>query len=176
MKKNLKKVLAIVMALIMVFAMSSAAFANTDAGSATLAIYIVEEDGTSTQVDSMTVDAGQSVYDALDALDHYEPQWDTGKDVYDGSVVQYLTSFVGYPSNVNVDHQYNSDGSGWSKDWGWLYTVNDVMPSFANNPDHGMAMNQYTIQNGDSIDVAYTLTETSWDANYTTTYSYLPWK
>ena len=113
----------------------------------------------------------------MNDLEYYEPNWQPGTDVFNGDTVYYLTDFMNEPSNVNVDHQYNSDGSGWSIDWGWLYTVNDVMPSFPNEPNHGMAMNQYTIQSGDSIDVVYTLTKTTWNASYNTEYEILhPWK
>lgn len=175
MKKNLKKVLAVVLALTMVFAMSSMAFASTN-GTATMNLIIVDTDGSIGYSESVSVASGQSVYDAVDAaFSYYEPEWISGTDVYDGSPTKYLNSLVGYAAE-NVTHQYNADGSGTSTDWGWLYTVNDVMPSFADNPDHGMAMNQYTIQNGDSIDVVYTLTNTSWDANYNTVFEIVyPW-
>lgn len=178
MKRQMKKGLAIVLALVMVFAMTATAFANTN-GTATIKFYIYdEEQNTSWKVDTVSVASGQSLYAALNTLTHYEPNWETGTDVFNKETVYYLTSFMDCPSNINVDHQYNADGSGWSIDWGWLYTVgpNHVMPSFPNEPNHGMAMNQYTIQNGDSIDVVYTLTRTDWDASYTTTYQILhPW-
>ena len=178
-KRTMKKGLAIVLVLVMVFAMTATAFASTN-GTATIKFYIYDEaQNTSWKVDTATVNAGQSLYDALNSTQsHYEPKWQESTDVFNGETVYYLTSFMDYKSNVNVDHQYNADGSGWSIDWGWLYTVgpNHVMPSFPNEPNHGMAMNQYTIQNGDSIDVVYTLTRTDWDASYTTTYQILhPW-
>ena len=176
--KNFKKFLSIVMVLVMVFAMTATAFATTD-GTATINFYIYDEtDDTSWNVDSVSVNSGQSLYAALNTLTDYEPVWQSSTDVFNGDTVYYLTSFMDYPSNVNVSHQYNSDGSGWSVDWGWLFTVgtNHVMPSFPNESNHGMAMNQYTIQNGDSIDVVYTLTRTEWDASYNTTYQILhPW-
>ena len=175
--KNFKKFLSIVMVLVMVFAMTATAFATTD-GTATVKFYIVDVDGTAYLVDTVSATSGQSVYDVVDSLSDYEPDWSTGVDVFDSTLTtKYLTSFMGYDA-TNEDHQYNSDGSGWSEDWGWLFTVgtNHVMPSFPNNPNHGMAMNQYTIQSGDTIDVVYTLTRTVWDANYNTTYSILyPW-
>ena len=171
-KRTMKKGLAIVLALVMVFAMTATAFADTN-DAATVNFYIVEESGEATLVDTVSATAGQSVFDVVDSLSYYEPVWSAGTDVFDSTLVtKYLTSFMGY-SAANEDHQYNSDGSGWSEDWGWLYTVgeNHTMPSFPNEPDHGMAMNQYTIQSGDTIDVVYTLTQTAWDANYNTTYN-----
>lgn len=179
MKTNLKKGLSLVLALVMVFAMTTAAFAST-AGTATINYYIYDDtDGVSWNVDTVTVDSGQTLYDALNSEQgYYEPEWMETTDVFNDDTVYYLTSFMGYQSNVNVDHQYNADGSGWSTDWGWLFTVGDdhVMPSFPGEPDHGMAMNQYTIQDGDSIDIVYTLTHTEWDSNYNTTYEILhPW-
>ncbi len=178
MKKNFRKVLSVVMILTMVFAMTATAFADTT-GTATINYYIYDEtEGVSWNVDTVTVNAGQSLYDALNsAQSHYEPNWQESTDVFNGETVYYLTSFMGYQSNVNVDHQYNADGSGWSKDWGWLFTVGDdhVMPTFEGEPNHGMAMNQYTIKTGDSIDIVYTLTETEWDADYNTTYNYTKW-
>lgn len=181
MKKQIRRFFAVVMALTMVFAMSASAFAATDAGSATLNIYIVDEStGTGTCVDTMSVEAGQSVFDAINTLDYYEPKWQPGTDIFDGSETQYLASFVGYPSFVNVDYFYNPDPNkeSWSKDWGWMYTVDDAMPAFPDDPNHGMAMNQYTIQAGDSIDVAYTLTETTWiESTGETTYKIIyNWK
>lgn len=167
--KTRKRILSVIMAVALVasmmFAMTANTFAATDAGSATLNIYIVDEStGTGTCVDTMSVAAGQSVFDAVNALDYYEPVWSTGTDIFDGSETKYLESFIGYLSFVNVDHFYNPDpnGKSWSKDWGWLYTVDGVMPSFPDDANHGMAMNQYKIKAGDSIDVAYTLTETTW--------------
>ena len=171
MKKNFRKVLSVVMILTMVFAMTATAFAGTDE-TPIVNFYIVEEDGTATLVDSVEAEVGQSVYDVVDSLSYYEPEWSTGTDVFNNALTtKYLTTYMGYGA-VNVDHQYNSDGSGWSEDWGWLYTVgeNHVMPTFPNEPNHGMAMNQYTIQNGDTIDVVYTLTKTAWDKDYNTTY------
>ena len=164
------------MILTMVFAMSATAFAGTEAGSATITVIIVDTDGTVGFSESATVDSGQNVAEAIDdAFSHYYPSWTNGTDVYNGSATKYLDSFVGYTAE-NVSYQYNADGSGTSTDWGWLYTVNGVMPTFPNEPDHGMAMNQYTIQNGDSIDVVYTLTRTTWDANYNTVSEIIfPW-
>ena len=177
-KRTMKKGLAIVLALVMVFAMTATAFANTT-GTATINYYIYDETtATFYNVDTATVDAGQTLYDALNSTQtHYEPKWQESKDVFNGETVYYLTSFMDYPSNVNVDHLYNADGSGWSKDWGWLFTVgaDHVMPTFEGEPNHGMAMNQDTINDGDSIDIAYTLTETEWDAAYNTTYTYTKW-
>lgn len=178
-KKNLiSKVLVLALALVMVFTMTAAAFANTNTGTATLKIYIVNDAGVSSCVRDVTVDAGQSVYDvieALDGVDDYDPHWTTSTDYYNGDTVYYLDSLKSRDAE-NVAHQYNADGSGWSRDWGWLYTVNGTSPAFSDNPEHGMAMNQYTIQNGDTIDVAYTLTYTSWDANYDTDYTIVyPW-
>ena len=179
MKRQMKKGFAIVLALVMVFAMTATAFAAEN-GTATINYYIYDEtDGVSWNVDTVRgVPSGQSVYDALNSnAGHYKPEWQPGTDVFNGETVQYLTNFMGYQSNINVDHQYNADNSGWSIDWGWLYTVNGVMPSFPNEPNHGMAMNQYIIEDGDSIDVVYTLTKTTWDAEYNTTYEILhPWK
>lgn len=177
-RRILSVIMAVALVASMMFAMTANTYAATDAGSATIDFYIYDEDAdTSWNVDHVTVDAGQSVYAALNDLDYYEPVWQQSTDVFNGDTVYYLTKFMDEPSNVNVDHQYNADGSGWSIDWGWLFTVNDVMPSFPGEPNHGMAMNQYTIQNGDSIDVVYTLTKTSWDASYNTEYTILhPWK
>ena len=168
------------MAIVMVLAMSTSVFAATGekaAGTAKVNIYIVEDNGNSTHVQTDSVEAGQSVYDVVKNIyGYYKPTWTPGKDVFDGSETQYLDTFIGY-GPVNVDHYYAPDNSGWSKDWGWLYTVNDVMPSFPDNPEHGMAMNQYIIKSGDSIDLVYTLTDTSWDSNYKTTFKVVyPWK
>lgn len=176
MKKTFKRLTAILMAMVMVFAMSSSVFA-TGEKDATINIYIVKDDGTPNFVQSDSVASGQSVYAAIEStLKYYEPKWDSGKDVFDGSETKYLNTFIGY-GPVNLDHYYAADNSGWSKDWGWLYTVNGVMPSFPDNPDHGMAMNQYMIKTGDVIDLVYTLTDTSWDSQYKTTFSVVyPWK
>lgn len=179
MKKTFKRLTAILMAMVMVLAMSSSVFA-TGEEDATINYYIYDDkDGISWNVDTVSVASGQSVFDALENSGApYEPKWDTGKDVFNGETVKYLTNFMGYQSNINVDHQYNADNSGWSIDWGWLYTVgpDHVMPSFPGEPNHGMAMNQYIIKPGDSIDVVYTLTRTEWDAQYNTTFEILhPW-
>jgi len=169
MKKNFKKLMAIVMVLTMVFAMSATAFANTNTGTATITLYIVDETG-GYPIDGVTVEAGQTVYEAIESyFDYYEPDWDSATDPYNGDTVYYLQSFVGY-SDIHVD-----GGANWSQDWSWMYTVNDVMPSFPDNANHGKTMSQYTIQPNDQIDVAYTLVYTTWDATTTTT-TYTPWK
>ena len=136
-KRTMKKGLAIVLALVMVFAMTATAFADTT-GTATINYYIYDEtEGASWKVDTATVNAGQSLYDALNsAQSHYEPNWQESTDVFNGETVYYLTSFMGYKSNVNVDHQYNADGSGWSIDWGlvvhcWTKSCNAFFPERA---------------------------------------------
>lgn len=178
-KRLMSKVLVLALALVMVFTMTASAFATTT-GTATINYYIYDDtEDVSWNVDTVTVNSGQTLYTALNtAQSYYQPQWQQSTDVFNGDTVYYLTSFMGYQNNVNVAYDYNDDGSGWSTDWGWLFTVgsNHVMPSFPNEPNHGMAMNQYTIQNGDSIDIVYTLTHTEWDSSYNTTYEVLhPW-
>ena len=177
MKNKMKKVLAITLALVMVFAMTATAFADADE-TATVKVYTVNSSGTATLRCTVSATAGQTVYDVVNSMSSYSPVWSSGVDVFDSTLTtKYLTSFMNLTA-ANEDYQYNSDGSGWSEDWGWLFTVgtNHVMPSFPNNPNHGMAMNQYTIQSGDTIDVVYTLTYTEWDASYNTTYSIeYPW-
>ena len=61
-KRTMKKGLAIVLALVMVFAMTATAFASTN-GTATINFYIVDEaTGTGELVDSATVASGQTLY------------------------------------------------------------------------------------------------------------------
>ena len=178
-KRTMKKGLAIVLALVMVFAMTATAFASTN-GTSTINFYIVDAaTGTGELVDSVTAASGQTLYSCiLNNLDYYEPSWTQGIDEYDHvSTTYYLDSFMGYAS-MNVDHMYSTTMTNWSRDWGWVYTVNGAMPAFSDNPQHRKAMNQYTIQNGDSIDVAYTRVYTTWqpnssDATFTIE---LPWK
>ena len=74
MKRQMKKGLAIVLALVMVFAMTATAFASTN-GTATINFYIVDEaTGTGELVDSATVASGQTLYSyILNNLGYYEP-------------------------------------------------------------------------------------------------------
>ena len=173
-QKKSRRIIAIMMAMVMtmamMFAMTTTSFAGTAAGSATMNISIYDtESHDFITVDSATVEPGDSAYTALNAaFSIYEPAWTEGLDYFDHvTTTYYLNSFVGYAA-YNVDHQYNSDGSGWSTDWGWSYTVNGEAPSFEGEPEHGKAMNQYQIQNGDNIEVVWSCVKTTWDKNMNT--------
>lgn len=172
--KKMRKFMGILLAMVMVVAMCVPAFAaaaTPDAGTASFKIIIADEtDHQGVEVDSGSFEAGQTLYAAINSdLSYYEPDWIKGKDIYNGETTYYLDSFVGYAA-YNVDHQYNADGSGWSYDWGWIYLVNGKMPAFADNPQHRMAMNQYTIQPGDEIQIVYAYSYTEWNAAGDTTF------
>ncbi|MDO4395996.1 MAG: hypothetical protein Q4E84_00390 [Clostridia bacterium] len=177
-KSRMKKGLALVLTLVMVFATTASVFAADNGGTANYTIkFYDQEAGTSIVVDTsaesgITLNAGRNLYEEVnDTLGFYEPAWTSYPDYYDNTqTVFHLKSFVGYVEQ-NVDHQYNSDGSGWSKDWGWMYTVNGEQPSFPDNPNHGKMMNQYTIQDGDEIVLKYVYTETAWDSDGNTIYN-----
>lgn len=179
MNRNFKKGLAIVLALVMVFAMTATAFASTDAGTATISYYVYYEDlSTPDLFDSQTVDAGTNLYSEVkehceDEELGYAVTWTTGIDPYNGDTTYYIDSMLG-ESAENVSHQYNADGSGWSIDWGWTYTVNGSMPYYTlTNPCHYKAMNQYTIQAEDDIEVVYACYKTEWDSAGNTVFTIL---
>ena len=175
MNRKFKKGLAIVLALAMVFAMTATAFASTN-GTATITIqYYDAEAGSSEIVDSVDVASGSTLKDTIDATFNtderpYEPVWTDDVDYYTQEPTKRLTSFISLEER-NVDHQYKSDNSGWSKDWGWMYTVNGTLPTFPNEPNHGKMMDQYTIQNGDNIVIKYVYVETAWDSTGATIYN-----
>ncbi len=176
MKRKFKALFAILMAFTLLFAMSGSVFAN-ETGTATMNVYICDTDGTPYLVDSAEVASGQSVYTAIrNTFDYYDQDFYFRTDVYDDSLTTfYLEAFVGYEP-VNIASSVNADGSGSSRDWGWLYTVNGSMPAFPDNIEHRKAMNQYVIASGDEIDIAYTLTDTVWNANYDTVFTIIyPW-
>ena len=162
-RRILSVIMAVALVASMMFAMTANTFAATN-GSATCIVQIYDmDDDVSYVVDSATVASGQSVYDAINgSFDYYEPAWEDWVDVFNQQPTKHLISFVGY-DEVNVDHQYNADGSGWSNDWGWRYTVNGSEPKFDGEPNHGKMMNQYIIQDGDQIVLKYVYTESAWD-------------
>ncbi len=175
-KRTMKKGLAIILALVMVFAMTATAFASTN-GTATIQYYVYYSDlSTPDKFDQHTVTSGSNLYTAVDTYCRaagYEPLWDDGTDPYNGQATKYLKSMLDSGA-VAVDHQYNSDGSGWSIDWGWVYTVNGTMPYFTlTNPCHYKAINQYTVQANDVIKVVYACYKTVWDASGNTTFEIL---
>ena len=178
-KRTMKKGLAIVLALVMVFAMTATAFASTNTGTATIGYYVYYKNLSTPDIfDSQTAAAGANLYTVVKTYSEdpergYEPTWITGTDPYNGDTTYYLDSMLG-ASAENVSHQYNADGSGWSIDWGWTYTVNGSMPYYTlTNPCHYKAMNQYTIQAGDDIKVMYACYKTEWDSAGNTVFTIL---
>ncbi len=170
MKKNLKKVLSIVMILTMVFAMTATAFASTT-GTTTIDVVIVDpETGNWETVDTATVASGQSLMAAIESTyDYYEPNFEPTVDQYiyktTGQTVTtyYLDSFVGYEPE-NVDYFYNPDTTAysWSKDWGWVFTVNGNMPTDPQDSEHYLSMEQYNLVAGTTVKVAYAYYKTDW--------------
>lgn len=171
MKKVLRKSIVVVMALTMLFAMSVSVFADTTNAHVTVSLYY-EGVASPDIVDSLDVQVAEndSIYDMIeDNFGYYAVEWTTGTDFFNGDTVKYLKTFGFGEKAKNVSYQYNSDGSGWSIDWGWIYTVNDTMPTFPNEPNHGMAMNQYKIQENDNIKITFGCIKSTWDANGNTT-------
>lgn len=170
-KRTMKKGLAIVLALVMVFAMTATAFASTNTGTATIDVVIVDpETGNWETVDTATVESGQSLMTAIESnFDYYEPVFVDTVDQYifqtTGQTVmtKQITSFVGYEP-ANVDYFYNPDTTAysWSKDWGWIFTVNGNMPTDPQDSEHYLSMEQYTLQAGTTVKVVYAYYQTNW--------------
>ena len=179
-KKMMSKMLVLALALVMVFTMTASAFATTN-GTATVTIQYYDSDlGTSEVADStamsgVTLTSGMTLKAAIDAAFNtderpYAPIWTNDVDYYTGAATKRLTSLIGC-DETNVDHQYNADGSGWAKDWGWMYTVYGQQPVFSDNPNHAKMMDQYVIQANDNIVIKYVYVETAWDSTGATIYN-----
>lgn len=179
--KTRKRILSVIMAVAMVasmmFAMTANTYAATDNVNANITLRLYYE-GVSepADFDSAVLDVaeGTTIYDVITSeFGYYDPEWTTGTDPYNGQTTKYLKTFKLGEEAKNVSYVYREDGSGWSIDWGWIYTVNDKMPSFPNEPNHGMAMNQYQIQENDDILVVFACVKSTWDAAGNTTYEIL---
>lgn len=177
MNRNFKKGLAIVLALVMVLAMSVTAFADTN-GVATVT-YATYYAGDSTEYvfdDEQTISVGSNLYEQVNAYcvrQGYEPSWTTGTDTINGEETKYLESMCGSEAQ-NISYVTYIDGGGMSVDWGWVYYVNGSMPYYTlTNPCHYKAMNQYTVQANDEVKIVYACVRTTWDADGNTTFELL---
>lgn len=189
--KKMKKLLSMVLVLSMVLSLNMTAFAAADA--ATLHIIV---DG----IDYMTktVDSEISVMDALKAESDLEAYFSDPFTDYDGNTAYALITLMGAgsmpadgPSSGETVTAWSSSNPGYglvSTDvdaagtitytyiyigYDWTYTVTDS--TGADVDVSSLYMNQYTIQDGDTITVDYAYQRVVWSTTtpVLTSYPYI---
>lgn len=184
MKKTLKRTLAIVMAVAMLFALSATAFA---AGTASL--QIVLPSGAQTAVNYPIPDDGATVYDAVvDKYAAYSLTWETVTDWYDPDITwEALTgmtiSGVTYATRAMTSSErtaYNVQNATWSTNPDYsgygLVSVNDGVYTYiyagfdwtykVNGQNVYDYMEAVELSDNDSIVLTYSAQITTWTQNY----------
>ena len=188
--KNIRKLTAILLAVVMVFAMNVSAFAATTS-TATLQVNYYGEALLNPSPVTFTITSGMTAKDVLDQYaDELEPTWKTvenlnpnfGSTAYaidtiygvgsnplgadSGVTAQFWSSAypgygIEYTETVNGETVYHFIYVGED----WEFTVNGEKPTDSTN-GYQLYMDQYTVQAGDVIVVNYTQQTEQWTGTY----------
>lgn len=181
--KTAKKLTALLLAVVMVLAMSVSAFA-TDNSTATLNVTII---GSAEPSRTVTLSSTTTIKDAIDQYaDELAPVWkevvnynpNFGDTAYVAETIYGVgTDPVGADSGITAQF-WSSQYPGYGIEsteivdgktlyhyiyvgYDWVYTVNGETPVDATN-GYQLYMDQYTLTSGDTIELTYDLQITQW--------------
>lgn len=187
--KTTRRIFSMVLALMMVLSLSVTVFADTTTGKATVVIKNGDE-----TVATLSPDAGQSVYEALQSNADLTCDWSSFTDYY-GNPAKALTGLTysekgvvkaelesgaadGASSGVTAQWSTKRPGYGFEgfayddndeiAGYNYVYVGNDFVYTVKNGSTSvdvsDKYMNQYTMQAGDVVTIYYKLVVSRWTA------------